>query len=44
MNAMFLKELAEKTRRGMRGRVELGKAGGGLCYGYRSSASFKTAW
>jgi site-specific DNA recombinase len=35
MNAMFLKELADKTRRGMRGRVELGKAGGGLCYGYR---------
>jgi hypothetical protein len=35
LNALFLKELAEKTRRGMRGRVELGKAGGGLCYGYR---------
>jgi DNA invertase Pin-like site-specific DNA recombinase len=35
MNALFLKDLAEKTRRGMRGRVELGKAGGGLCYGYR---------
>jgi site-specific DNA recombinase len=35
MNALFWKELAEKTRRGMRGRVELGKAGGGLCYGYR---------
>jgi len=34
MNALFLKELADKTRRGMRGRVELGKAGGGLCYGY----------
>src|SRR6202140_1349291 len=35
MNALFLKELAEKTRRGMRGRVEAGKSGGGLCYGYR---------
>src|SRR6266545_3091429 len=35
MNAMFLKELAEKTHRGLRGRVEAGKAGGGLCYGYR---------
>src|SRR2546425_4660674 len=35
MNAMFLKELADKTRRGMRGRVETGKSGGGLCYGYR---------
>src|SRR5439155_16691336 len=35
MNAMFLKELADKTRRGLRGRVETGKSGGGLCYGYR---------
>src|SRR5581483_6495028 len=34
MNALFLKDLADKTRRGMRGRVEVGKAGGGLCYGY----------
>ena len=35
MNALFLKDLAEKTRRGLRGRVESGKAGGGLCNGYR---------
>ena len=35
MNALFLKDLAEKTHRGFRGRVERGKAGGGLCYGYR---------
>jgi site-specific DNA recombinase len=35
MNALYLKDLAEKTRRGMRGRVEAGRAGGGLCYGYR---------
>ncbi|UZK70948.1 recombinase family protein [Sphingomonas sp. S1-29] len=34
MNALFLKDLAKKTHRGMRGRVEKGKAGGGLCYGY----------
>lgn len=34
MNALFLKDLAAKTHRGMRGRVEKGKAGGGLCYGY----------
>ena len=34
MNALFLKDLADKTRRGLRGRVEAGKAGGGLCYGY----------
>ncbi len=34
MNALFLKDLAAKTRRGLRGRVEQGKSGGGLCYGY----------
>jgi len=34
MNALFLKDLADKTRRGLRGRVEAGKSGGGLCYGY----------
>ncbi|HVI87961.1 MAG TPA: recombinase family protein [Dongiaceae bacterium] len=34
MGALYLKELAEKTRRGMRERVELGKAGGGNAYGY----------
>jgi DNA invertase Pin-like site-specific DNA recombinase len=35
MNALFLKDLAMKTHRGLWGRVEKGKAGGGLCYGYR---------
>lgn len=34
MNAMFLKDLADKTRRGLRGRVEQGKSGGGNSYGY----------
>jgi site-specific DNA recombinase len=34
MNALFLKDLADKTRRGLRGRVELGKSGGGNSYGY----------
>lgn len=34
MNALFLKDLADKTRRGMRGRVEAGKSGGGNAYGY----------
>jgi DNA invertase Pin-like site-specific DNA recombinase len=41
MNAMFLKELADKTRRGLRGRVELGKSGGGLTFGYRIVRTFK---
>ena len=34
MNAMFLKDLADKTRRGLRGRIELGKSGGGKSFGY----------
>lgn len=35
MNALFLKDLADKTHRGLRGRVEHGKSGGGISYGYR---------
>jgi DNA invertase Pin-like site-specific DNA recombinase len=35
MNALVLKDLAEKTHRGLRGRVEDGKSAGGLSYGYR---------
>jgi resolvase-like protein len=35
MNALYLTDLAEKTHRGLRGRVEAGRSGGGLCYGYR---------
>ncbi|WP_342354330.1 recombinase family protein [Paracoccus siganidrum] len=35
MNALFLKDLAAKTHRGLRGRVEDGKSGGGISYGYR---------
>jgi DNA invertase Pin-like site-specific DNA recombinase len=34
MNALFLKDLAQKTRRGLRGRVEQGLSGGGNSYGY----------
>jgi site-specific DNA recombinase len=34
MNALFLKDLAQKTHRGLRGRVEAGKSAGGRCYGY----------
>ena len=41
MNALFLKDLADKTRRGLRGRVEAGKSGGGLCYGYRVVRSLR---
>ncbi len=36
MNALFLKDLSQKTHRGMRGRAEAGKSAGGLCFGYRA--------
>ncbi len=35
MNALFLKDLAAKTHRGLRGRVTAGKSAGGACYGYK---------
>lgn len=34
MGEMYLKNLGEKTRRGLEGRVLAGKSGGGCCYGY----------
>lgn len=34
MNALFLKDLADKTRRGLEGRVRQGMSGGGNAYGY----------
>ncbi len=34
MNALFLKDLAQKTRRGLEGRVRQGRSGGGIAYGY----------
>ncbi|MCC5979917.1 MAG: recombinase family protein [Salinarimonas sp.] len=35
MNALFLKDLAAKTHRGLRGRVAQGRSAGGISYGYR---------
>jgi hypothetical protein len=35
MNALYLRDLAQKVRRGQRGRVEAGRNPGGICYGYR---------
>ena len=35
MSALFLKDLAQKTHRGLEGRVRAGHSGGGLSYGYR---------
>ena len=34
MNELLLKDLAQKTHRGLEGRVRAGMSGGGLCYGY----------
>ena len=34
MNQLYLKDLAQKTRRGLEGRVRQGRSGGGRCYGY----------
>ncbi|MEO3480311.1 recombinase family protein [Phaeobacter sp. CAU 1743] len=36
MNALFLKDLAVKTHRGLKGRALAGKSAGGLTYGYRA--------
>ena len=41
MNALFLKDLADKTRRGQRGRVEKGRIPGGKSYGYNIVHSLK---
>jgi site-specific DNA recombinase len=43
MNALFIKDLADKTRRGQRGRVEQGKSGGGNAYGYDVVKKFDTS-
>lgn len=34
MSALFLRQLAQKTRRGLEGRVRAGKAAGGISFGY----------
>jgi hypothetical protein len=43
MNALFLKDLAAKTHRGLRGRVDAGKSGGGNAYGYTVVRRFDAA-
>jgi site-specific DNA recombinase len=43
MNALFLKDLAQKVRRGLEGRVREGRSGGGLCFGYDVAAPTRTA-
>ncbi len=36
MGALYLKDLADKTRRGLEGRARVGKSAGGISYGYRA--------
>jgi site-specific DNA recombinase len=36
MSALFLKQLAQKTHRGMEGRVKAGKSAGGISFGYHT--------
>jgi DNA invertase Pin-like site-specific DNA recombinase len=43
MNALFVKDLAIKVRRGQRGRVEKGFISGSLLYGYRLLPKFDDA-
>ena len=40
MNALFLRDLAKKTREGLRGRALDGKSAGGLTFGYRAVRAF----
>nr|WP_280517751.1 recombinase family protein [Falsirhodobacter halotolerans] len=40
MSALFLKQLAQKTHRGLEGRVRQGMSGGGISYGYRVRKGF----
>jgi site-specific DNA recombinase len=35
LGALYLKDLADKTRRGLAGKVEAGQSAGGKAYGYR---------
>lgn len=40
ISAMFLKDLAAKTHRGLEGRARKGKSAGGISYGYRVTRAF----
>jgi DNA invertase Pin-like site-specific DNA recombinase len=42
MSELFLKDRADKTRRGLRGKVESGKSGGRIAYGYQVVKQFNT--
>ena len=41
MSALFLKQLAQKTHRGLEGRIKAGKSAGGLSFGYKMERHFR---
>jgi len=41
MSALYLKDLAQKTHRGLEGRIRAGRSAGGRCYGYRVIRQFQ---
>ena len=43
MNALFLRDLAKKTHRGLAGRIRAGKSAGGTAYGYDIVREFDAA-
>ncbi len=42
MSALFLKDLAQKTHRGLEGRVRQGRSAGGISYAYRLERALQT--
>ena len=40
MNAIYLKDLADKTKRGQQGNIRAGKFAGGIAYGYNTAKRF----
>ena len=40
MNALFLKDLAAKTHRGLQGRIQAGRSAGNISFGYRILREF----
>lgn len=43
MNAIFIKDLSDKTRRGLMGRALAGKCAGGKAYGYKNLVKYTEA-
>ena len=44
MNSLFIKDLAIKTHRGLKGRALAGKSAGGKAYGYQNVIHYDASW